>query len=694
MSTPSDRVLAPFVELRARVAKSGWSPGDSRLLSDTLSACLVELAAEIPPRTAVVATGGYGRGFLALRSDVDLMFLTGSSPDPAFISRVLRPLWDAGLRVGHRVGGPRELPSLGERDLYCSLLTARLIAGDPGIYQEFVARFRKRVERSKLMKALESEERSRRVREPYRLMAMNLKSGRGGLRTLDAIDWVTTADQELREELLAVRSGLHAVTGRAHDVYDFELRHRVADWLGTDVRHLGEHLLEVTREVESLAEVVWPGLRRRREPPTRTIDRYIEALRANQGSDEIKELVDLFDVPHVVPFHRFAVLDHSLATVDELRCILDGRRPGFDVERIADPEALLWAGLLHDVGKAHVGDHCRIGEVLAADLAGRLQLRNRSLIAWLVGNHLLLAEAATRSNLDDPAELALLARRIGDASRLDHLYLLTVADSSATGSDIASAWRLELISRAYRRILAEMNGDGEPLHPVEAIVAQGVSEDQVLRHLAGFEVEYRRSHSPDLIATHIRLAESVEGGIAVEATPLGATTRLAIVTRDTPGLLTDLAGAMLIEGCSIIEARVATRSDGLAFDTFELVDAISGGPVDDSRIAGLSRRLRRMLRGGYELAGLIEDKKRAYGGGAPAASKVRIMPTPGGGGVIEIEASDRIGLLYDISATLGSMGVSIRRASIDTRGGIAYDTFWVQRLARGRLEPELLAVLG
>jgi len=341
-----------------------------------------------------------------------------------------------------------------------------------------------------------------------------------------------------------------------------------------------------------------------------------------------------------------------------------------------------------------VGDHCRNGEVLAADLAGRLRLRNRSLISWLVGNHLLLAEAATRSNLDDPVELTRLASRIGDTSRLDYLYLLTVADSSATGSDIASAWRLELVSRAYRRILAEMDGDEETLHPVDAIVAQGVLKDRALRHLAGFDVEYRRSHSPDLIATHIRLADRVEGGIAIEATSLGATTRLAITTRDTPRLLTDLAGAMLIEGCSIIEARVSTRSDGLAFDTFELVDAISGGPVDDSRIAGLSQRLRRMLRGGYEIAGLIEGKKRAYGGGSPASSKVRIVPTPGGGGVIEIEASDRIGLLYDISTTLGAMGVSIRRASIDTRGGIAYDTFWVQRLPRKGLEPELLAVLG
>src|SRR5436309_7796851 len=68
---------------------------------------------EFPP-LAIVALGGYGRAELNPHSDIDFMFLhnrqimAGSKPLPhlsRIIDRVLYPLWDIGLKVGHSVRG-------------------------------------------------------------------------------------------------------------------------------------------------------------------------------------------------------------------------------------------------------------------------------------------------------------------------------------------------------------------------------------------------------------------------------------------------------------------------------------------------------------------------------------------------------------------------------------------------------------
>ncbi|MBA5764721.1 [protein-PII] uridylyltransferase, partial [Vibrio sp. 404] len=55
-------------------------------------------------RLSVLAVGGYGRGEMALHSDVDLLFLTPYKITPwaeSVIETTLYMLWDLKLKVGH-----------------------------------------------------------------------------------------------------------------------------------------------------------------------------------------------------------------------------------------------------------------------------------------------------------------------------------------------------------------------------------------------------------------------------------------------------------------------------------------------------------------------------------------------------------------------------------------------------------------
>ncbi len=124
-------VPAPIARLKDELAslERAYSAGhhgrwSARRRSDLVDAALVELygaetsAAERAPRTALVALGGYGRGALVPRSDIDLLLLHDGTEPPAVAAlseRLLYPLWDAGFTVGHAVRTPAETRRAGGR---------------------------------------------------------------------------------------------------------------------------------------------------------------------------------------------------------------------------------------------------------------------------------------------------------------------------------------------------------------------------------------------------------------------------------------------------------------------------------------------------------------------------------------------------------------------------------------------------
>src|SRR5215207_4473305 len=72
---------------------------------DDLIRGLVDTAlAEAPVSMMIAALGGYGRRLLSLHSDIDILIVfagTIDAGDERFLKRVLHPLWDLGLTVGH-----------------------------------------------------------------------------------------------------------------------------------------------------------------------------------------------------------------------------------------------------------------------------------------------------------------------------------------------------------------------------------------------------------------------------------------------------------------------------------------------------------------------------------------------------------------------------------------------------------------
>jgi [protein-PII] uridylyltransferase len=223
-------------------------------------------AAALPPpsrgdRLLLLAVGGYGRGEMALHSDVDIAFVTPGRPGRwagQAVEALLYRLWDLGLKLGPSTRSVDELIALASTDhtVRTALLEARWLWGDEPLFDEVQARFWKEVVAGKAKsfvteKLEERNARHRRMGDSRYVVEPNVKEGKGGLRDLHTLFWIgkyayqvqKVADlvgvgllsaPELRQFqraerfLWAVRCHLHLVAGRAEERLTFDYQREIA----------------------------------------------------------------------------------------------------------------------------------------------------------------------------------------------------------------------------------------------------------------------------------------------------------------------------------------------------------------------------------------------------------------------------------------------------------------------------------
>ena len=96
------------------------------------------------------------------------------------------------------------------------------------MFDDFQARFTRLLEKehARIVRMMADEERRRRDEEPYRLMAADVKNGRGGVRTVDLLDW--------RRRLLAAQPAIRLQRRGA------ALRHLLPGAAGRDGRRAAD----------------------------------------------------------------------------------------------------------------------------------------------------------------------------------------------------------------------------------------------------------------------------------------------------------------------------------------------------------------------------------------------------------------------------------------------------------------------
>ncbi len=212
-------------------------------------------------RMGIVAVGGYGRGELAPFSDIDLLFLLPYKQTPwgeQVVEYMLYILWDIGLKVGHATRSVDECIRLSKQDLTIrtAILEARYLWGERSLYDSLKKRFERDVIADSgpefvELKLAERDARHKRLGDSRYVVEPNLKEGKGGLRDLHTLFWISKylyrvgdvvelvkehvfSEDEMREFLKAedflwtVRCHLHYLTGRAEERITFDVQKDLA----------------------------------------------------------------------------------------------------------------------------------------------------------------------------------------------------------------------------------------------------------------------------------------------------------------------------------------------------------------------------------------------------------------------------------------------------------------------------------
>ncbi len=311
------------------------------------------------------------------------------------------------------------------------------------------------------------------------------------------------------------------------------------------------------------------------------------------------------------------------------------------------PDLLLRGALLHDIGKGRPGhDHSKIGAELVWVIAPEVGFdeADSAVLHTLVRHHLLLPDAATRRDLDDPATITAVAGTVGDVGTLDLLYYLTLADAAATGPKAWSDWKASLVEDLARRTRAVLQG-----RPPEPPPGPDPAHRQLL---AGREVAGAMG----------------QGGGGVEG--VGA-------ADDRPGLLSLVAGTLAMHRLDVRSATTATY-DKRALLVWT-VESTFGSPVSADRLAA---DIRRALDGSLGLASALRRREDTYRSpeipfDRPANRVDIVADASSSATVVEVRAHDRPGTLYQLTRALTGTGVNISSAHIESRGANVVDTFYV-----------------
>ena len=149
----------------------------------------------------LVAQGGFGRGELGAGSDLDLLFFC-NRPEPkitAFIETLLYSLWDLQFKVGHAVHDLKSYTRAARSDhtILTTALEMRPIWGSDTAFAELDARISAIAQRHRRRfvsaKLEERDTRHRRQGDSRYLLEPHIKEGKGGLRDLQSLNWITLA---------------------------------------------------------------------------------------------------------------------------------------------------------------------------------------------------------------------------------------------------------------------------------------------------------------------------------------------------------------------------------------------------------------------------------------------------------------------------------------------------------------------
>ena len=398
-------------------------------------------------------------------------------------------------------------------------------------------------------------------------------------------------------------------------------------------------------------------------------------------------------------FHVYTVDEHTLNVLRNVRRFTVAEfRDEFPncsdiILKLNKLEILYLGALFHDIAKGRGGDHSLLGREDAYVFCQHhgLSEQDASMVAWLVENHLVMSVTAQRKDIGDPAVIADFAAIVQEQTRLDYLYLLTVADIRGTDPKLWNNWKDSLLfklysatKRALRRGLDNQVDKSELVEKQkEAARSQLAHRDmkQVDALWQQLDNDYFLRHSVDEIIWHSREIinhQATHPLVAISSDNEQGGSKIFIYTRDKENLFANTAMALDQLNLDIIDARIITANNGFALNTYIVLEHGGSTVSDSTRIEDIIDTLKRIITQNTPptLPPTRRLSRRQKHFHTPTQLNFSSIPNTSLT-MLELITSDRPGLLSRIGKVLMECHVKVHNAKIGTFGEHIEDIFYI-----------------
>lgn len=423
-------------------------------------------------------------------------------------------------------------------------------------------------------------------------------------------------------------------------------------------------------------------------------------------------------------YHRYTADIHTLHAIRELDRIFTEAEPitlkyRSVLHETPDPTLLYLVLLLHDIGKAEgIAGHAESGVKIAGPILERLQIEPhlRELVIFVIKNHLIMARFWQRRDVDDLKTAIAFAEMVDGADKLRYLYVHTFCDARGTSANLWNSYKDTLHTTLFkatldRLILGEAvesrNSERTQMKHQELVAKKipGISMEEISAHFNLLPERYFVHTDTSEISLHIQMVNKLLHSITA-ADSIGSLkpvidwkddlnrslTVVNVVTWDRAGLFYKLAGAFSVAGLNILGAKVISRTDHIAIDTFYVVEPGRGVVQNQGATETFAKTVDQALIAHKDLYPdiLAQAKKYSpsrYTPGTVAGDMLQSSFPPTVDvyhelsmqrTIVEIQAYDQIGLLYRLAKTIYDHGFDITFARIGTERGVALDTFYIE----------------